>query len=122
MRAWSMTMGEQWNPLHNPRSKRSLKSSSGTCGPPESNPARRARAVSTRTSSSVARAISREQQARQLRAQIVRADHDYYVLDQPTLPDAEYDRLMRELQALEAEHPELITPDSPTQRVGGVPS
>ncbi len=43
----------------------------------------------------------------------------YYVLDQPEIPDAEYDRLFRELQALEARHPELVTPDSPTQRVGG---
>ena len=45
--------------------------------------------------------------------------HQYYVLDQPEIPDAEYDRLFRELQALEAQHPELLTPDSPTQRVGG---
>jgi DNA ligase (NAD+) len=45
--------------------------------------------------------------------------HRYYVLDEPSIPDAEYDRLFRELQALEAAHPELITPDSPTQRVGG---
>lgn len=45
--------------------------------------------------------------------------HQYYVLDAPEIPDAEYDRLFRELQALEAEHPELLTPDSPTQRVGG---
>ncbi|HVE89670.1 MAG TPA: NAD-dependent DNA ligase LigA [Burkholderiaceae bacterium] len=59
---------------------------------------------------------------RRLREQIAQADHDYYLLDQPTLPDAEYDRLMRELHALEAEHPELITPESPTQRVGGAPS
>ena len=47
--------------------------------------------------------------------------HLYYVLDAPSLPDAEYDRLFKELQALEAAHPELITPDSPTQRVGGRP-
>ena len=47
--------------------------------------------------------------------------HRYYVLDDPTVPDAEYDRLFQELQAIEAEHPELITPDSPTQRVGGRP-
>ena len=59
---------------------------------------------------------------RRLREQILQADHDYYLLDQPTLPDAEYDRLMRELQVLEAAHPELITPDSPTQRVSGAPS
>jgi DNA ligase (NAD+) len=45
----------------------------------------------------------------------------YYVLDEPEIPDAEYDRLFRELQALEAAHPELVTPDSPTQRVGGKP-
>ncbi|MBC8118543.1 MAG: NAD-dependent DNA ligase LigA [Burkholderiaceae bacterium] len=70
----------------------------------------------------LARVSSLEQQARRLRALLAQADHDYYVLDQPTLPDAEYDRLMRELQALEAGHPELMTPDSPTQRVSGTPS
>ncbi len=47
--------------------------------------------------------------------------HRYYVLDAPEIPDAEYDRLFQELQALEGEHPELITPDSPTQRVGAKP-
>ncbi|MES2633713.1 MAG: NAD-dependent DNA ligase LigA [Pseudomonadota bacterium] len=47
--------------------------------------------------------------------------HRYYVLDEPELPDAEYDRLFRELQELEAQHPELASPDSPTQRVGGKP-
>ncbi|MHB1401267.1 MAG: NAD-dependent DNA ligase LigA [Thiobacillus sp.] len=56
-----------------------------------------------------------------LRREIERHNHAYYVLDAPTIPDAEYDRLFRELQAIEAEHPELITPDSPTQRVGGKP-
>ena len=45
--------------------------------------------------------------------------HRYYVLDDPEIPDAEYDKLFRELQALEEKHPELLTPDSPTQRVGG---
>ena len=45
--------------------------------------------------------------------------HRYYVLDAPEIPDAEYDRLFQELQALEGEHPELVAPDSPTQRVGG---
>ncbi len=55
----------------------------------------------------------------QLRAEIERHEHAYYVLDAPTLPDAEYDKLFRELQILENEHPELLTPDSPTQRVGG---
>jgi DNA ligase (NAD+) len=56
-----------------------------------------------------------------LRREIERHNHAYYVLDQPTVPDAEYDRLFRELQSLEADHPELVTPDSPTQRVGGKP-
>jgi DNA ligase (NAD+) len=54
-----------------------------------------------------------------LRAELARANHAYYVLDAPSLPDAEYDRLFAELQTLEAAHPDLITPDSPTQRVGG---
>ena len=54
-----------------------------------------------------------------LRDQLQRWAHEYYVQDAPTVPDAEYDRAFRELQALEAEHPDLITPDSPTQRVIG---
>ena len=54
-----------------------------------------------------------------LRAQLNQWAHQYYVLDEPTVPDAEYDRVFRELQALEAEHPDLITPESPTQRVIG---
>ena len=56
-----------------------------------------------------------------LRAQLQTHAHRYYVLDEPMIPDAEYDRLFRELQALEAAHPELLTADSPTQRVGGKP-
>jgi DNA ligase (NAD+) len=59
-------------------------------------------------------------QAASLRARITDADHRYYVLDEPTLTDADYDALMRELITLEAAHPELASPDSPTQRVGGV--
>ncbi|MDO8991310.1 MAG: NAD-dependent DNA ligase LigA [Sideroxyarcus sp.] len=59
------------------------------------------------------------QRIAQLRAEIERHNHAYYVLDAPAVPDAEYDRLFRELQALETQHPELLTPDSPTQRVGG---
>ncbi len=59
--------------------------------------------------------------AEALRREIERHNHAYYVLDAPTIPDAEYDRLFRELQALEAEHPQLISTDSPTQRVGGKP-
>ena len=54
-----------------------------------------------------------------LRAQLHHHAHRYYVLDAPEIPDAEYDRLFQELQALEAANPELLTPDSPTQRVGG---
>jgi DNA ligase (NAD+) len=57
----------------------------------------------------------------ELRRQIAHHDHCYYVLDAPEVPDAEYDRLVRALQAVEAEHPELVTPESPTQRVGGAP-
>jgi len=60
--------------------------------------------------------------AEQLRAQIDEANHRYHVLDEPTITDVEYDGLMRELEALEAAHPELRTPDSPTQRVGAAPS
>jgi DNA ligase (NAD+) len=61
------------------------------------------------------------QRAEFLRGEIERHNHAYYVLDAPTVPDAEYDRLFRELQDIEAAHPELLTPDSPTQRVGGKP-
>ena len=57
--------------------------------------------------------------AAQLRASLHHHAHAYYTLDAPEIPDAEYDRLFRELQALELAHPELLTPDSPTQRVGG---
>ena len=56
-----------------------------------------------------------------LREEIRQHEHRYYVLDRPSISDAEFDRLMNELKQLEAEHPELITPDSPTQRVGGAP-
>jgi DNA ligase (NAD+) len=67
--------------------------------------------------------ISQQAEARisELRAEIEQHDYLYYVLDAPTIPDAEYDRMMRELQALEAEYPALISADSPTQRVGGEP-
>ena len=56
-----------------------------------------------------------------LRKELQRHVHRYYVLDEPSIPDSEYDKLFRELQALEAAHPDLVTPDSPTQRVGGKP-
>jgi DNA ligase (NAD+) len=64
--------------------------------------------------------MSPAEQAARLREQIERANHAYYVNDAPEISDAEYDRLFRELQALEAEHPEVHTPDSPTQRVGAI--
>jgi DNA ligase (NAD+) len=57
-----------------------------------------------------------------LRTQIGEANYRYHVLDEPTITDAEYDKLMRELEAVEAAYPELRTPDSPTQRVGAAPS
>jgi len=59
--------------------------------------------------------------ARELRERINRANHQYYVLDQPEISDAQYDRLLRELVDLESQHPDLVTPDSPTQRVGAPP-
>jgi len=59
------------------------------------------------------------QRARTLRETLDRYNHEYYVLDAPSVPDAEYDRVFQALQALEREFPELMTPDSPTQRVGG---
>ena len=59
------------------------------------------------------------QRAAQLRDEINGHDYRYYILDEPAVPDAEYDRLMNELRALEAAHPELIVADSPTQRVSG---
>ena len=62
-----------------------------------------------------------QQQVQTLREQIERHNYQYYVLDDPQVPDSEYDRLFRELQTLETEYPELITSDSPTQRVGAVP-
>ncbi len=64
-------------------------------------------------------AFAASQRAAELRAQLNHHAHQYYVLDAPELPDAEYDKLFAELQALEAAHPELLTPDSPTQRVIG---
>ncbi len=59
--------------------------------------------------------------AAELRERLERASHEYYVLDRPTISDAEYDKLFRELQALEQEHPKLRTPDSPTRRIGAEP-
>ncbi|ASB59952.1 NAD-dependent DNA ligase LigA [Bacillus sp. A053] len=60
-----------------------------------------------------------KQRADELRRTINKYSYEYYTLDEPSVPDAEYDRLMQELIAIEEEHPDLRTPDSPTQRVGG---
>ena len=69
----------------------------------------------------MAAAKAAQARAQQLRAELERHSYQYYVLDQPLVSDAEYDRLFRELQQLEIEHPALSSPDSPTQRVGGAP-
>jgi DNA ligase (NAD+) len=61
------------------------------------------------------------ERAAKLREEIRLHEHRYYVLDRPSISDAEFDRLMNELKQLEAEHPEIVAPDSPTQRVGGMP-
>ena len=63
-----------------------------------------------------------ERRAAELRALLEQAAYEYYILDRPVLSDAEYDRLFRELQAIEREHPDLRTPDSPTMRVGAEPA
>ena len=62
-----------------------------------------------------------EQQTEHLRELLRRYNHHYYVLDEPLVPDSEYDRLFHQLKSLEEQHPELITADSPTQRVGAAP-
>ncbi|HJV92300.1 MAG TPA: NAD-dependent DNA ligase LigA [Azonexus sp.] len=65
--------------------------------------------------------VREAERAAELRAEIERHNHAYYVLDAPSIPDAEYDKLFRELQGLEQQFPELLTADSPTQRVGAAP-
>ena len=65
--------------------------------------------------------MSLQQQIDTLRQDLRRYEYEYHVLDNPSIPDAEYDRLFHQLKALEAEHPELIIADSPTQRVGAKP-
>ena len=68
------------------------------------------------------RATDTARRAAELRERIAYHDHRYYVLDDPEISDAEYDELLAELQRIEAEHPELVVPESPTQRVGGAPA
>src|SRR6201997_3555840 len=62
-----------------------------------------------------------EKKIEALREKIRHHEHLYYVLDNPEISDAEFDKLMQQLKDLESEHPSLVTPDSPTQRVGGKP-
>ncbi|MCL0041383.1 NAD-dependent DNA ligase LigA, partial [Dehalococcoidia bacterium] len=62
-----------------------------------------------------------EEKIGRLREQINHHNYHYYVLNSPQISDAEYDELMQELQRLEADYPQLVTPDSPTQRVGAAP-
>lgn len=73
--------------------------------------------------SAVSQAVSEAitQQVQQLRAQLALYNHQYYVLDTPTVPDADYDAIYQQLQQLEQQYPQLVTPDSPTQRVGATP-
>ncbi len=79
-------------------------------------------AVGSPIAASDAGALSLEAHAQELRDRLRDADEAYYVLSEPIMSDAEYDTLMRQLRELEVQHPELITPDSPTQRVSGRPS
>ncbi len=65
---------------------------------------------------------SLQEEAARLRAELEDANYRYYVLDEPRMTDADYDRRLRRLQELEDQHPELVTPDSPTQRVGAAPA
>lgn len=67
-------------------------------------------------------AVHPAERAAQLRSRLHEASHRYHVLDDPEIPDVEYDAMLRELDALESEHPELADPDSPTRRVGAPPS
>jgi DNA ligase (NAD+) len=77
--------------------------------------------VAMATKAAAAVPAAAKKRAAQLHEAIETHDHNYYVLDAPTVSDAEYDALYRELVALEKAYPALITPDSPTQRVGGAP-
>ncbi|MDR5819961.1 NAD-dependent DNA ligase LigA [Caballeronia sp. LZ043] len=76
-------------------------------------------AASRKSGAAVPSADHPAERAAWLRSELERANYAYYVLDQPDLPDAEYDTLFKELQGIESAHPDLVTPESPTQRVGG---
>src|ERR1700676_5577849 len=76
-------------------------------------------AVSAVSEAPIASAERPAERAAWVRTELERANYAYYVLDQPDLPDAEYDVLFKELQQIQTDHPDLITPESPPQRVGG---
>ncbi|HEV2644432.1 MAG TPA: NAD-dependent DNA ligase LigA [Candidatus Elarobacter sp.] len=86
--------------------------------PAAARPAETGPGASSAAASAARGAASPRTRAAELREVLNRASHEYYVLDRPTLADAQYDALFRELQGIETEHPELRTPDSPTRRVG----
>ena len=77
--------------------------------------------MSERLNDQIADVDALRRRAGELRAAIDRGNYEYYILDNPTLSDAEWDAAMRELRAIEEAHPALVTPDSPTQRVGAAP-
>ena len=63
--------------------------------------------------------MDEKQEIQSLRRELEQANYEYYVLDNPSMSDYDFDHKLRRLEELEAAHPELVTPDSPTQRVGG---
>ena len=73
------------------------------------------------TQDSLTHKISIEERAAELREQIRKHDYHYYVEAEPVISDREYDLLLEELHTIEKQHPEFVTPDSPTHRVGGAP-
>jgi DNA ligase (NAD+) len=87
--------------------------------PPSRN--RSSRAAGAAPTAGATPLTAEEEEARELRERLAYHSYRYYVLDDPEVGDDVYDRLLDELRAIEAEHPELVTPDSPTQRVGGEP-
>src|SRR6185312_4951622 len=98
-------------------------STARSCSPPKPiHPALRGDRRQAAKLSRMSRHADPAARTAQLRERIEDANYRYYVLDDPAIPDADYDALLRELEALEEAHPELATPDSPTQRVGAAPS
>src|SRR5512147_2489061 len=107
MRAWSTTTAGRLRRAPSMPSSRPCRQCTRRCAAPTSSPVRHAPGACSPSASLMNDPAKLKARARALREQIARHDYAYYVLDAPTVPDAEYDRLFRELQALEAEHPEL---------------